>query len=110
MRVARHYPEQQPANDPRTTRDAIYAELRNISEQAEKLGHRARIAAAKLAELPARVEDDAARRNADSIAASPMRHSARGAVDTPRTHQRPCQAIQMCNLELSITVVFLVDF
>lgn len=56
-RAVRPYEKPKP-DDPATQRDAIYAEMRNISEQAEKLADRARIAAAKLAELPVRVEDE----------------------------------------------------
>ena len=53
MRIARQYPER-PADapDPRVTRDQLYSELRNIGEIAEKLSHRARLVAAKLATLP----------------------------------------------------------
>jgi hypothetical protein len=46
-------------NHPRTARDRLYAELRNITEQADKLGHRARLAATSLATLPVRNDDDA---------------------------------------------------
>ena len=44
--------------DHRTARDRLYAELRNIAEQAEKLGHRARLAATSLTALPLRQDDD----------------------------------------------------
>jgi hypothetical protein len=45
-------------NDPRTTRDQIFAELRNVAEQCERLAHRTNLVAVKLAQLPIRGEGE----------------------------------------------------
>jgi len=39
-------------------RDKLYSEIRVIGEMAEKLAHRANMAAAKLAELPVPDQDE----------------------------------------------------
>jgi hypothetical protein len=52
MRIARKYSEAPPDPDPRVARDLLYAEVRNIAEMAERLAHRSRRVAVKLAQLP----------------------------------------------------------
>jgi hypothetical protein len=48
--------EPAPKTEPQILRDKIYAELRNIGEQAERLAHRVSACTAWLAQLP--VPDD----------------------------------------------------